>query len=322
MQVIYRISEFKDKFKRNILSIGVFDGVHIGHQDLLTRLVSRAKEKKMRSIVFTFYPNPDSQFLIYPIFHRLKLLKDYGVDLCVVVRFSKNLCKLEPADFISKYILEKIQPEEIIVGENFRFGKDGKGDVNLLLHYAKRFNFRINSLPLKKIDSKIVSSTRIRKLIKDGDLERMKRLLNRDYSIIGRVIVGRSLGKKLGYPTANISTFVPCNLASGIYCVEVINRDKKFLGVCYIGSRPTLLPCSCVQRGRAKNKLRYIETHLFNLRRNIYGRTLEIRFIKKIRDEKRFNSVEQLKINIKRDIQKAKIFFHNLYHNISPTNFL
>jgi riboflavin kinase/FMN adenylyltransferase len=325
MQVIYGISKFKENLKKNILCIGVFDGVHLGHQHILKRLVSRAKERDSKSIVLTFYPNPDLQFLIYPLFYRLKLLKDIGVDCCVVVKFSKSLSKLEPEDFISKYIKGIIQPEEIIVGENFHFGKEAKGDVDLLSNYARRFNFRINSLSLKRVNSKVVSSTWIRELIRYGDLKRIKKLLNRDYSIFGKVIKGKSLGRILNYPTANISVFSPCSLPSGIYCVETNfaspqmykknYRDKRFFGVCYIGSKPTI-----IQDHSPKKKLRHIEVHLFNFKRNIYGKTLEIRFIKKIRNEKRFSNLEELKSNIERDIQKAKIFFCNLYHNIYPTN--
>lgn len=306
MQVIYKISDFKESLKKNILCIGIFDGMHIGHQDILKRLVLRAKELKKKSIVLTFYPNPDSQFLIYPLFYRLKLLSELGVDVCIVIKFRKNFSSLEPKNFISKYILGKISPDEIIVGENFRFGKNAQGDINLLSNFAGRFNFKLNSLPLKKMGKKVISSTWIRKLIKCGDFKRIKKLLNKNYSLFGRVVKGQSLGRLLNYPTANISPFSPCFLPSGIYCVEVVWEDKKFFGVCYIGSRPTL----------SKDTKRYIEVYLFNLKRNIYGKILEIKFIKKIREEKKFSSLEQLKINIKRDIQKAKVFFSNLYPKI------
>lgn len=308
MQVIYKICEFKDRFKKNILSIGIFDGMHIGHKEILKKLILKAKEKNSKSVVLTFYPNPDFQFLIYPLSYRLKLLSCEGVDICVVIKFTKNFCNLEPEDFISKYIKGVIQPEEIIVGENFKFGKDAKGDINLLSNYAERFNFRLNSIPLKKIGSKVISSTWIRELLKKGDLKRIRELLNRDYSIFGKVIKGQSLGRLLEYPTANISTSIPCFLPKGVYCVEADYKDKEFLGVCYMGSRPTL----------SEKNNQHIEVHLFNFKRDIYRRDLEIRFIKKIRDEKKFSNVEELKKNIKRDIQKAKIFFHSLYHKIYP----
>jgi len=308
MQVIYGISNFKNKLKKNFLGIGIFDGMHIGHREIVSKLITRAKEEKKKSVVLTFYPNPDFQFLIYPLFYRLKLLFSEGVDICIVIKFTKKFSKLKPKDFISKYILRIIQPEEIVVGENFNFGRNRKGDLDLLSNYAKRFNFRLNSIPLKKMGEKVISSTWIRESIKKGNFKRIRKLLSRDYSVFGKVVKGQSRGRLLEYPTANISTFVPCCLPSGIYVVKAIHKNEEYEGICYIGSRPTF----------EKRDERQIEVHLFNFNRDIYRRNLEIIFLKKIRDEKKFSSLEELKKNIKRDIQKAKKFFHSLYHKIYP----
>ncbi len=303
MQVIYGISKFKGSLKKNILSIGVFDGMHAGHQRIIRELVLRAGEEKSKSIVLTFYPNPDSQFLIYPVSHRLKLLSEMGVDVCIVVKFKKSLSNLDPEDFISKYILERIQPSEIIVGKNFRFGRKAEGDINLLSSYAERFNFRLNPLSLEKSDSRVINSTSIRELIKRGDLRRIKKLLRRDYSVFGKVIKGKGLGKKLNYPTANIRPFIPCFLPSGVYMARAVQKNTEYRGVCYIGCRPTL----------GKSIPRQIEIHLFDLEKSLYRRNLEIRFIKKIRNEKKFSDIEELKKNIRRDIQKIKRFFHSSF---------
>lgn len=273
-------------------------------QEIIRELVLRAKEERSKSIVLTFYPNPDFQFFIYPVSHRLKLLSEMGVDICIVIKFKKSFLDLEPEDFISKYILRGIRPSEIIVGENFKFGRKARGDINLLSDYAKRFNFRLNPLPLKKLRGETISSTWIRELIRKGDFKRIRKLLNRDYSVFGKVTKGKGLGKKIDYPTANIRPFIPSFLPPGVYMARVVQKNTEYRGVCYIGCRPTF----------GGDSYRQIEIHLLDLRKSFYRRNLEVRFIKKVRNERKFSNIEELKRNIEKDIQKVKKFFCLLRH--------
>ena len=220
--------------------MGVFDGLHRGHIKILKSAVKQAHRINGTSVVITFYPHPRAQESIYSLEHRLRLIASLGIDVCIVIGFSKHFAEIYPRDFIKNILLDKLGAQYIYVGRNFRFGKNASGDWNLLNQLSKELNFKVKLFPVSQIHNKPVSSTYIRNLIKSGDLEHAQKLLSRRVRVLGTVIKGISLGRKLGFPTANINPHHEVLPPSGIYIVEIIMDTKKLKGACYIGSRPTL----------------------------------------------------------------------------------
>ncbi|MCX5703337.1 MAG: bifunctional riboflavin kinase/FAD synthetase [Candidatus Omnitrophica bacterium] len=296
MKVIYGINKIK-KYPRPVVALGVFDGVHRGHRNILKAAVRRSRSIKGRSVVLTFWPHPQREESLYSLEHRLRLIKELGVDLCIVISFNKRFAKISAVQFIKNILFKKIGATEICVGNNFRFGRNAEGDVNTLKKLSSIYNYRLRVFNIIRRQNKPISSTYIRALIKKGNLGAAKRLLSRPVAVLGTVIAGMRLGKKLGFPTANIDPHHEVIPPKGIYVVCVILEGEKFYGTCYIGTKPTLNPV---------NKKLHIEVNIFNLDKNIYGKYLEIQFIKKIREDKRFSSLAALAKQIELDNLKAR----------------
>jgi len=298
MKVIYGIRQIK-KFKKPVVALGVFDGVHLGHRSILKAVVDKARSIKGTSIVVTFWPHPQKEGSIYSLEHRLRLIGEVGINICIVINFNKRFSQIPAESFIRNILVNKIGAQYIYVGRNFRFGKQAKGDFKTLNRLSRIYNFKLKAFDIIKINNQPISSTYIRKLITSGELNSAGKLLSRPVGVLGTVIKGSSLASRLGFPTANIDPHHEVLPPSGIYAVSVIFKNKKFKGICYIGTRPTF----------RIEKQKHVEVHIFDFKKNIYHEHLEIQFVKKIRDDKKFHSQESLTLQIKKDVFLAhKIF--------------
>jgi len=307
MKVIYGIGKVKRNLKNPILAVGVFDGLHLGHRYLIERAVGKAKLVEGTSVVMTFFPHPTHvlkpsiclPFLV-SLRHRLKLIEELGVDVCLVVSFTEKFSNLKAVQFIEEYIINSIKPKEIFIGRNFRFGHFRQGDVRLLKDFGDIYGFKVNAISPKKSSGDIISSTRIRKLIVAGKITLARRLLGRPVSIFGQVKKGDGRGKILGFPTANINPLRQVIPPCGVYMAEVVIDDKTYRGMANIGRRPSF------HKGKAAIN---VEVHIFKFKKNIYRKEIEIKFLKKIRPEKEFASKENLVRQLKTDEEKIKSLF-------------
>jgi riboflavin kinase/FMN adenylyltransferase len=294
MKVIYGIRQIK-KFRKPVVALGVFDGVHRGHRLVLGAAVKKARQIGGTSVVLTFWPHPQKEESLLSLEHRLRLFAELGVDISVVINFNRRFASLKAEDFIEEILLKKIGAQYVYIGSNFRFGRGAKGTLETLRKYC----LKVRGVRVAKINKRPISSTSIRRLIKKGKLVLAQKLLTRRVSILGTVIRGDSLGRRLGFPTANIDPHHEVTPAQGVYAVKVLLRARKFNGLCYIGSRPTL------RKGEGRN----IEVYIFNFKQDIYGEFLEIQFLKKIRGEIKFASLCILAEQVKNDVLTAKRLF-------------
>lgn len=302
MEIIYGINNIK-RFRNPVVALGVFDGVHKGHRFIIKAAVKKARQIKGTSVVLTFHPHPQNEQSLYSLAHRLRLIEELGVDVCIVIKFNSIFSEISAVDFIKNILAAQIGANYIYVGKNFRFGKSAIGDYRLLGKLSGIYNFKFKALDILKINRRIISSTSIRNLIKQGQLDAARKLLQRPVSVFGTVIKGISLARKLGFPTANIDPHHEILPPSGVYAVKVIFKSKLFCGVCNIGIKPTLLS-KPDELGSGSQK--QIEVFIFDFNKNIYGSDLEVQFIRKIRDEKKFPSLSLLAEQIKKDVDSAK----------------
>lgn len=292
----------KNKLTRPIVTWGIFDGVHLGHIELITENVNLANRTFGHSVIITFENHPEEvlfnrkiQF-ITSLEHRLKLLDELNVDVCIVLRFDNKLAEITAQEFLMM-LRKKIGMKGIIASNLTRFGKNNLGNINTLKKFAAQNFIYLKLVEPVKVNNKVVSSTLVRNLITNGNLDEAKNLLGRFPSTYGTVIKGTGIGKKkLGIATANIdvhSEIVPPN---GVYATITILADKENFSITNIGTRPTIDPA---------NKQIHIETHIFDVKKKLYGEDIEIKFIKKLRGEKKFPSLSALKKQILIDKKKA-----------------
>ena len=292
MKILYGVGRIK-KLCRPVVALGVFDGLHLGHRNILQATVKKARQIKGTSLVLTFFPHPQGKESLYSLEHRLRLIAELGVDVCIVVNFTRSFAKISAQDFIAKILVEKIQVNFVYVGRNFCFGNQALGNYKLLAASAKKYKFRLKVFEVVKSAGLTVSSTVIRRLIKNSEIIKAQALLGRRVSVLGTVIRGSRLGRLLGFPTANIEAHHEVIPPAGIYAVQIVIFKKKYNGVCYIGKRPTI---------HLKKRVMRIEVHLFDFHKNIYGLVLEIQFIKLIRQDRKFTSLKDLSTQIQKDI--------------------
>jgi riboflavin kinase/FMN adenylyltransferase len=273
------------------VTIGIFDGVHKGHQAILKKLLKEACRKHLKSVIITFDPhpvevlNPGTKIpFLMSLAHRIRLIKKIGVDYCLIERFTKKLSRLSPEKFIKNMLIDKLNLKVIVTGENFLFGFKEKGDAKLLKRLSKIYNFKLYSIPPLKINRDFVSSTRIRKIIERGELRIASKLLGRPVTILGTVVKGKRLGRVIGFPTANIDPHHESIPPSGVYSVNIMLDEKLYSGILNISVH------------------QIIEAYIFNFNKDIYGKDIEVIFKQKIRDEKKFKSLEALQRQIQLDI--------------------
>ena len=295
MKVIYGISSVR-KIKTPVLAMGVFDGVHRGHREILRAAVRKAKIVRGASIALTFWPHPQKEGSLYSLEHRLRLIEEMGIDLCVVVNFTTHFSAIRPEHFIKDILVKRMNTRYVYIGSNFRFGRDASGGLSLLKRMGRIYGFKAEGLKIIKAARRPISSTLIRGLIRRGDIGKAQRLLGRPVIILGTVIRGTALGRILGFPTANIDPHHEVVPAEGIYAVRIILNKNKLKGVCYIGRRPTIGP------GKKVN----VEVHIFDIRKNLYGKYMEIQFVKRLRPDRKFPSLRLLALQIQKDTACAR----------------
>jgi riboflavin kinase/FMN adenylyltransferase len=289
------------------LAIGVFDGVHLGHQAVIGRALAAARRDGGTAVVVTFDPHPvralrpeQAPRLLTSTPHKLQLIRDLGVMHQLVIHFDREFAATAPEDFIRALAAASKPLREICVGFEWSFGKGRAGNLALLDRLGEELGFAEVGVPAVEIDGEIVSSTLIRHAVETGNLEHAERLLGRPFTILGTVVTGDQVGRKLGFPTANISAHNEQYPPNGVYAVKVQRGEDELRGVVNIGVRPTIANAS----GE-----RVLEVHLFDFDGDIYGEDLEITFTKFLRSEQRFPGLDALKAQIARDVEAAKAIF-------------
>lgn len=292
--------------KGTVATIGNFDGVHRGHQALLTQLLIEAKARKLPVVLILFEPQPneffyqeDSPVRLSSLRDKITLVSNYQVDYVFCLKFDEKLATMAAAAF-ARHFFSLLEVKYLLVGEDFRFGFQRRGNIDLLKSIGQENHCHVESFPDFYLEGERVSSTNIRRALKENDFDRASKLLGRPFSLCGRVIRGEGRGRKWGIPTANLSLFQPTLPIGGVFCVEVFcqERDLTFYGVANIGTRPTV--------NGLKNRL---EVHLLDCNENLYGKILQVFFLKKLREEIKFKSIEELIDQINHDICAAKCFF-------------
>ncbi|SHE63496.1 bifunctional riboflavin kinase/FAD synthetase [Clostridium fallax] len=295
--------DFNKKLDKNtFIALGSFDGIHLGHLSLINKVVSLAKEKDFYSMVFTFKNHPLSLIdknkvpkLIMNNNYKLDILDSLDVDIACLRTFDKSLMELSPEDFILM-LIEKYNMKGVVVGFNYRFGYKNLGDITLLKRLSEKYNFKLVVIDAFKYNSEVVSSTRIREALKDGKVEEAMKMLSKPYMVQGKVVMGRQIGREIGFPTANLELddryLIP---KIGVYYTNIKWNNEIFKGITSIGHNPTV-----------EGKKLTIETYILNFNKNIYNDELKLYFIERIRDEKKFNSIEDLKIQLIKDKNVAK----------------
>lgn len=290
-----------------VLTIGNFDGVHCGHQALLQRLTQKAKALNVPAVVVTFEPLPREFFSkdksIPPRLMRGRekylALAEQGVDKIVVIRFTKAFANITAQEFVEQLLMQRLQAKHIVVGDDFRFGKGREGDFAYLVEAGAKGGFTIEAMPSILVNNERVSSTRVRQALQEADHDAVIHYLGRPYSMKGRIVYGNQRGRQIGYPTANINLHRQETPVKGVYAVKMHGIHKEAIeGVANIGMRPT------VDGART-----LLEVHLFHFNQDIYGRHVCVEFCKKLRDEKRFDSLDALKEQIDRDALEAITYF-------------
>ncbi|RMG75091.1 MAG: bifunctional riboflavin kinase/FAD synthetase [Nitrospirae bacterium] len=302
MKVFNGIDTVRESFDYLVVTIGNFDGVHIGHQKIF-RKVNEARGRRGTSMVITFNPHPVKVLaperklkLLTPLEEKLKLIEKTGIDAVLIIDFDREFSRVEPEDFIKGILVDKLKVKHVIVGHNYRFGKEKRGTTELLRRRGRRYGFKLTVVRNTKLGGHVVSSSRIRQLLAWGRVCEASSLLGRPYSIHGRVIRGAGRGARvLSTPTANITTPNEIVPKEGVYAVRVELEGNHYDGVANIGTNPTF----------DGTQMSY-EVHLFDVNQNLLGKELRVYFIDRIRGEKRFSSVEQLKTQIKKDIEVAR----------------
>lgn len=306
MKLIRDLQQFSTP---TIVTIGNFDGVHKGHQTLIEALMTASCELKLPSVLLTFEPNPVEFFSPQAQMPRLmrfsekwQVIEKYGVDYFCCLRFNAALANLSAEDFVKKILVDQLRAKKIIIGDDFRFGAKRRGDAALLKSLGKTYGFTVDALPQSLYQNNRISSTRVRDALKTGDFETVSALTGRSFCLTGKVAYGDQIGRKIGFPTANIHLQRKQVPLMGIFVVLVHGlRDHALSGVASVGYRPTF-----------NGKKIVLEVFLFDFDETIYSQRITVEFLFKIRDELYFNSVDELIVEIKKDVAVAKAYFrHN-----------
>jgi len=300
----YNNFNIKNIHKKSIILIGNFDGLHLGHQKLFHLAQKYKKRFSLKIGVLTFEPMPKmyfnkeiKNFRISNQKQKINLLNKLNVDFVIMKKFDKKFSKIKSIDFIKNILSKKLNARFIFVSNNFRFGNKREGDVKQLIKYEDQFNYKIIKPKPLLTKKKIVSSTLIRNYLQNGKLKKVNKLLNREWSIEGKVQRGRQVGKKIGFPTANIDIKDYILGCPGVYVIKakLIKSSKYLKGIANLGYRPTF-----------SGKKILLEVHLFNFSGNLYNKYLTVKFLRFIRKEKKFKNIDQLKKQIKADLIIAK----------------
>lgn len=302
MELIRGIHNLRPRHRGSVASIGNYDGMHLGHQQVLGQLVERAREYALPSVVMCFEPTPREFFTRDKAPMRLSSFREkflrvaeQGVDRFFCVRFNAGVAAMTPGAFIRDLLVDGIGVRHLVVGDDFRFGHERAGDFHTLVEAGARFGFAVDDTPSYSVDGQRVSSTAVRDALAEGDMVRARRLLGRNYAMSGRVVHGERLGRQLGFPTANIRVGHRSSPLRGVFAVRVSGLGPVRDAVANLGTRPTV-------NGREM----LLEVHIFDFSETIYGRRIGVEFIDRLRDEQRFASVEAMTEQLERDARQAR----------------
>lgn len=291
--------------KKPVITMGTFDGVHLGHQKLLKELTTQAKAVNGTSIVITYYHHPletiyrnPFPYLLSEKNSREEFIKALGVDHIFYLNFSEEMSEMEPYEFLQKVLIDEIKPTQFVIGYDTHFGKNRQGDHNFLKKYSEKFNYSVKIIEPFRLNGKIVSSSWCREYIRAGDVEELPKILGRSYCLHGKIIKGNQIGRKIGFPTINLhwqdaNKLIP---KTGIYLSRIELESEKFWGVTNVGFRPTVIDKSDLT----------VETHILDFNRNVYGKQVKITFEKRLRPEFKLKNADELIKYIKRDIAEAR----------------
>jgi riboflavin kinase/FMN adenylyltransferase len=304
MQVLRSISELSRLPGPLFLAIGVFDGVHLGHQAVISTSARHAKNAGGTPVVVTFDPHPakvlrpqDAPHLLTATQHKIALIRDRGVAHLLVLHFDRQFAATAPEEFVRQLVTNSRPLREICVGHEWSFGKERAGNLALLKQLGTTHDFDVVGVQAVTMNGEVVSSTAIRRAVADGDLIKATQMLGREYTILGTVKAGQKLGRKLGFPTANLSAHSEQFPPNGVYIAEARLGGNLYRGVANLGYRPTV---------SAGDPERLLELHLFDINKDIYGEEIEVRFLRYLRSEQNFENVEALAAQISRDVAQAR----------------
>jgi len=306
MEVIRGLHNLRARHSGCVVTIGNFDGIHLGHQSVLGELAEKAAEMDLSSLVMVFEPHPQEFFdaenapaRLTRFREKVQILRRFAVDRLLCVRFDKKFASIPAQDFVQQILIEKLGVRHLIIGDDFRFGHGRSGDVEMLRAAGETEDFQVMNMRTFDMDGERVSSTRIRAALKIGELNVAEKLLGRSYRMSGRVVQGDQRGRTIGFPTANIYLHRKVSPITGVFAVQVFGLDDEPLqAVANIGTRPTVDGKKCL-----------LEVHLLDFDQDIYGRHVQVMFLRKLREEQRFESLDDLKQQIHCDVQAARDIF-------------
>lgn len=298
METIHGIPDLEASIE-TVLTIGTFDGVHVGHGRILQKVVACAKKEGLKSVLFTFFPHPrlvlqkDATIkLLNTLEEKIKILETTGLDYLIVYPFTKEFSRLSAVDFVRDLLVNSLNAKRVIIGYDHRFGRNRDANIQDLRSFGRTFDFEVDEIPAQDIDEVTVSSTKIRKAISEGKIQTANTYLGYAYPLTGEIVKGKGLGRQLGYPTANLSLesadkLIPKN---GVYVVQANLSKTTVYGVMNIGINPTV---------SGENKT--IEIHFIDFSKDLYGEQIQVQLLSRIRDEHKFDSVDSLKEQIGKD---------------------
>ena len=308
MKTFQDISSFKTK-EKTFVTIGTFDGVHFGHKEIINRLVDDAKKAGKKSVLLTFFPHPRmvlqkeaSIELINTIQERALLLENTGLDYLIIHPFSKEFSRLTALDFVRDILVNQLNISKLIIGYDHHFGKNREGNIEQLTEYSHTFGFSVEEIPAQDVNDVSVSSTKIRRALASGDLNTANNYLGYHFMISGKVVNGKKLGGKIGFPTANIDVLETYKLIpkAGVYVVRSEINNTSVFGMMNIGNRPTV-----------SGKHQTIEVHFFDFNKDLYNKELVVELLYFLRDEHKFDSLKSLTLQLEKDEKIARNYIEN-----------
>lgn len=310
MSQVKKIEAYKS-IKPTVVTIGTFDGVHIGHQKIIKRLINTGKLEGLQSVILTFFPHPrmvlqkDSNIkLINTIDERHDILDDLGLDYLLIKKFTQEFSRLSAEDFVKQILVDKLNAKKVIIGYDHRFGRNRNADINDLKDFGITYGFEVEEITAQDINDVAVSSTKIRNAIIEGDIEKANAYLGYNFMLNGRVTKGKGLGRQLSFPTANIDIKEDYKIIpkQGSYIVSSTIKDTVVYGMMNIGMNPTV-----------NGNKQTVEVHYFNFDEDIYNENIQIDLLHRIRDEEKFESVEALKLQLAKDKETALHYITKLH---------
>lgn len=304
MKVHHSIEEFKEKKHSTILTIGTFDGVHVGHQKIIERLNQIKSKNKDRSVILTFFPHPRKILnqgneikWLNTMDEKVQLLDKFGLDHLIIEPFTKAFSELSALDFVKNILVDQLYTKSLVIGYNHQFGNNREGNFEQLVKNGEIFHFDVEKITAQEIEDVSVSSTKIRKAVENGHIKKANAYLGYNYLLTGKIVKGQGLGRKLNYPTINLNIKETYKLIpkTGVYIVKTVIDKRTFFGIMNIGFRPTV-------NGKSKT----IEIHLLDFSGDLYGENMQIEVLKRLRDEKKFNSLDDLILQINKDEISAR----------------